>query len=278
MSFGPPDNVLPDHAECNRQPARNLKGPLNRAALPDLSLPKAETGPLRSDSSNILPSPSCVLAQTPRSPACLPTRQGQQLDPAGFCLSAFLPFMNLWLFSESGFLAGTVGPNRFGLPEPQTVREPTATTSCYGVPCVDGLPDLSRAHGMVVLKISCAGVPKEHDRPTTKECSQAHSPTQKELTENEKISVRSAASETTPRPLGQLSLTPGPLIVSVARVAQLRIPHSNSGWMQKARVLAQNSLQSLRFDPGYTVRDLTRQLCCTPSICHGGLWKGDHLR
>ena len=33
----PAGNVLPDHPKCNRQPARSLAGPLNRAALPRLS-------------------------------------------------------------------------------------------------------------------------------------------------------------------------------------------------------------------------------------------------
>ena len=38
-----------------------------------------------------------------------------------FLLIGWLPIMNLWLFIELGFLAGTVGPNRFGLPEPRTI-------------------------------------------------------------------------------------------------------------------------------------------------------------
>jgi uncharacterized membrane protein YhaH (DUF805 family) len=36
-----------------------------------------------------------------------------------FLLVGLLPILNLWLFVELGFLKGTVGPNRFGLPEPQ---------------------------------------------------------------------------------------------------------------------------------------------------------------
>jgi uncharacterized membrane protein YhaH (DUF805 family) len=35
-----------------------------------------------------------------------------------FLLLGLVPILNLWLLVELGFLEGTVGPNRFGLPEP----------------------------------------------------------------------------------------------------------------------------------------------------------------
>ena len=36
-----------------------------------------------------------------------------------FLLVSVIPLWNLWLLVELGFLSGTVGPNRFGLPEPR---------------------------------------------------------------------------------------------------------------------------------------------------------------
>lgn len=41
-----------------------------------------------------------------------------------FLLVGLLPVLNLWVSIELGLLAGTVGPNRFGLPEPRTIWEP----------------------------------------------------------------------------------------------------------------------------------------------------------
>ena len=35
-----------------------------------------------------------------------------------FLLVGIIPVLNLWLLMELGFLPGTVGPNKFGLPEP----------------------------------------------------------------------------------------------------------------------------------------------------------------
>ena len=36
-----------------------------------------------------------------------------------FLLVGIVPLLNLWLLVELGFLSGTAGPNRFGLPEPK---------------------------------------------------------------------------------------------------------------------------------------------------------------
>jgi uncharacterized membrane protein YhaH (DUF805 family) len=36
-----------------------------------------------------------------------------------FLLIGVIPLLNLWLLVELGFLSGTTGPNRFGLPEPR---------------------------------------------------------------------------------------------------------------------------------------------------------------
>jgi len=80
MSSGRADNVPPDHSKYNRQPARRLAGPLNREALPRLSLPKAETGLPGSYSSDTLPSSPCVPAEMPCSLARLPGTDGQQLE------------------------------------------------------------------------------------------------------------------------------------------------------------------------------------------------------
>jgi len=38
-----------------------------------------------------------------------------------FLLVGVIPFLNLWLLIELGFMAGTAGPNRYGLPEPRVV-------------------------------------------------------------------------------------------------------------------------------------------------------------
>ncbi len=38
-----------------------------------------------------------------------------------FLLVGVIPLLDLWLLIELGFLAGTAGPNRYGLPEPRVV-------------------------------------------------------------------------------------------------------------------------------------------------------------